>query len=448
MDVYRETFLHLQRSSSGTPMSSVARKRRIFSITWITYAGFYLCRKNLSVVMPLLHGSAGLNNLALANIVFGYSLLYVVGQFVCGPLSDRFGAKRVVGAGLVLIIISNLMMSLHASLLWLLVFACINGVGQSTGWSGLVKIMALWFDREDRGVIMAWWGTNYVFGGFIATAFAAWSVAQPWILLHLAWRRGFIFPAVILLFITIIFLFGMQERPGSEGSASAMPANAGFGLKDRSDWSDLATLLRNPALWMVSISYFFLELCRYALMFWLPLYLVERLKYNLQTSGYISSLYDLVGIAGAVLAGYISDRLLQSRRAPVSAIMLFGLGIVMLCQPALTQFGLAGVAVAISLAGVFSYGPDTLLSGAFVQDIGEAKAAATACGLVEGIGHMGSLFSPYVVVYVSGHYGWDRLFLIFAAAAFTSGMVLLPMWKLRPQEKSEVRIGSEAVQTT
>ena len=448
MDVYREISLHLQGSSSGASMSSAVRKRQIFSITWITYAGFYLCRKNLSIVMPLLHGSAGLNSLALANIVFGYSLLYVIGQFVCGPLSDRFGAKRVVGAGLVLIISSNLMMSLHASLLWLLVFACINGVGQSTGWSGLVKIMALWFDREDRGVIMAWWGTNYVFGGFIATAFAAWSVAQPWILLNLAWRRGFILPAVILLFITVIFLLGVQERPGTDGSASAVAANARFGLKDRSDWSDLAALLRNPALWMVSISYFFLELCRYALMFWLPLYLVERLKYNLQVSGYVSSLYDLVGIAGAVAAGYISDRLLQSRRAPVSAVMLFGLGIVMLFQPTLTQFGLAGVAVAISLAGIFSYGPDTLLSGAFVQDIGEAKAAATACGLVEGIGHMGSLFSPYVVVYVSGRYGWDRVFLIFAAAAFISGMVLLPMWKLRPQETTEVRIGSEAVQTT
>ena len=97
---------------------------------------------------------------------------------------------------------------------------------------------------------------------------------------------------------------------------------------------------------------------------------------------------------------------------------------------------------------MFSYGPDTLLSGAFVQDIGGARAAATACGLVEGIGHMGSLFSPYVVVYVSGHYGWDRLFLIFAAAAFISGMILLPMWKLRPREKSEMRIGSGVVQTT
>ncbi len=63
-------------------MSSVARNRQIFSSTWLTYAGFYLCRKNLSIVMPLLHGSAGLSSLALANIVFGYSLMYVIGQFV------------------------------------------------------------------------------------------------------------------------------------------------------------------------------------------------------------------------------------------------------------------------------------------------------------------------------------------------------------------------------
>lgn len=429
-------------------MTSVARKRQIFSITWLTYAGFYLCRKNLSIVMPLLHGSVGLNSLALANIVFGYSLLYVIGQFVCGPLSDRFGAKRVVGAGLVLVVVSNLMMSLHASLSWLLVFACLNGVGQSTGWSGLVKIMGLWFDRKDRGVVMAWWGTNYVFGGFIATAFAAWSVAQPWILLNLAWRRGFILPAIILLFITVIFLLGVDESPRAGEPESPAAINVGISSRDRSNWNDLAALLRNPALWMVSVSYFFLELCRYALMFWLPLYLVERLKYSLQVSGYVSSLYDLAGIIGAVLAGYISDRLLQSRRAPISAIMLFGLGIVMVCQPTLTQYGIAGVAIAISLAGVFSYGPDTLLSGACVQDIGEAKAAATACGLVEGIGHMGSLFSPYVVVYVSGHYGWDRVFLIFAVAAALSGMVLLPMWKLKPQEQNDVPIGSEVVQAT
>jgi len=27
---------------------------RVFAVTWLAYAGFYFCRKNLSVAMPLL----------------------------------------------------------------------------------------------------------------------------------------------------------------------------------------------------------------------------------------------------------------------------------------------------------------------------------------------------------------------------------------------------------
>jgi len=65
-------------------MSFSAGQRRTFGITWIAYAGFYLCRKNLSVVLPLLNNVSGLRSIDLANIVFGYSLLYAVGQFGCG----------------------------------------------------------------------------------------------------------------------------------------------------------------------------------------------------------------------------------------------------------------------------------------------------------------------------------------------------------------------------
>jgi sugar phosphate permease len=216
----------------------------------------------------------------------------------------------------------------------------------------------------------------------------------------------------------------------------------------RTDWSGVAVLLRKPSLWMVSMSYFFLELCRYALMFWLPLYMVTRLRYSLQASGYLSSLYELIGILGAVAAGYISDRFSQSRRAPVSAIMLCGFGIVLLFEPALSRYGLVGTAIAISLAGIFSFGPDTLLSGAGAQDIGEAKAAATASGLVDGIGHLGAIFSPYVVVCVSERFGWDRLFLVLAGAAFLAGAVLLPIWNLKPACQVVVPLEDEALQQT
>jgi sugar phosphate permease len=427
-------------------MSLSAGQRRIFAITWIAYAGFYLCRKNLSVVLPLLHSVSGLRSIDLANIVFGYSLLYAVGQFGCGPLSDRIGAKRVVGAGLLVVVASNLLMGAHASLLWLLVFACLNGAGQSTGWSGLVKTMAIWFRGDNRGIAMAWWSTNYVLGGFLATAFATWAVVQPWLLPQLGWRRGFLFPAMLLLAVTALFLLCAKDTPEREDLPVGMAIDPVELRADHTSWSILAALLCKPSLWMISMSYFFLELCRYALMFWLPLYMVSRLKYSLQASGYLSSLYELIGIGGAVLAGYVSDRFSQSRRAPVSAIMLCGFGVVLLMEPALASFGLVGTAVAISMAGVFSFGPDTLLSGAGAQDIGEPRAAATASGLVDGIGHLGAIFSPYVVVFVSEHYGWDCLFFLLAGAAILAAAALIPIWNLRPSMQIDSQIEKELLE--
>ena len=414
-------------------------KRRIFAITWITYAGFYFCRKNLSIVLPMLHGMPGMGNFELANIVFGYSLLYAIGQFGCGFLSDYFGPGRVVGTGLVLVVGSNIFMGLHASPLWLLAFACVNGVGQSTGWSGLVKMMASWFSSHQRGIVMAWWGTNYVLGGFLATAFATWAGAQHLIAPQLGWRRGFLFPAFILLIITVGFFVFAKDSPEELTGAAEAKGDTAAIRKDRSSWSDLAALLRSRSIWTIGSAYFFLELFRYALMFWLPFYMVNHLRYSLQTSGYVSSLYELAGIGGALLAGYVSDRFMQSRRAPISAIMLCGLGIVALGQLMLAEHGIFGTAIAVSLAGVLSYGPDTLLSGAAAQDIGEVKAAATASGLIDGIGHLGALFSPYLVVYVSGRYGWDRLFVVFAAAAFVAAAALIPVWNLRPAELQEAQ---------
>jgi sugar phosphate permease len=421
-------------------------QRRIFCITWLTYAGFYLCRKNLGVVLPLLNNVSGLQSIDLANIVSGYSILYAVGQFSCGPLSDRIGAKRVVGVGLLLVVGCNILMGLHASLFWLLVFACLNGAGQSTGWSGLVKTMAIWFQGQDRGIVMGWWSTNYVLGGFLATAFATWALVQPWLLPQLGWRRGFLLPALLLLAITGLFLIGVKESPTPAALPPRLQHDSILSRAEISDRSALATLLRKPSVWLLSIAYFFLTLCRYALMFWLPLYMVRSLKYSLGASGYLSSLYELLGIVGAVLAGYISDRYSQSRRAPVSAIMLSGFAVVLLVVPAMTKSGILGTSVAISVAGIFSFGPDTLLSGAGAQDIGNLKATATAAGLVDGIGHLGAIFSPYVVVFVSEHYGWDCLFFCLAGSAFLAGALLIPTWNLKPSIQTAGSLEVETLQ--
>ena len=145
---------------------------RIFALTWLAYAGFYLCRRNFSVVMPLLERDLGYSNFELANIIFGYSLFYSLGQFIFGPFADRFGGRLTVSLGLLLSIGVTVLMGFLPAMAILTVLCCVNGLGQSAGWPGLVKNMASWFRREERGVVMGWWTTNYVLGGFLATVFA------------------------------------------------------------------------------------------------------------------------------------------------------------------------------------------------------------------------------------------------------------------------------------
>jgi OPA family sugar phosphate sensor protein UhpC-like MFS transporter len=211
------------------------------------------------------------------------------------------------------------------------------------------------------------------------------------------------------------------------------------GQQDLWKFKDMLGLLSSGPLWTSGSSYFFLEMCRYALMFWLPFFLVNQMRFSLAQSGYLSSLYELVGVGGALLAGYISDRYMHSRRAPVSAVMLFGFGLVALLPALVPHPGFAMTAVGIGLAGLLTYGPDTLLSGAAAQDVGNGVSTATSAGLIDGIGHLGSLLSPYLVVLVSARYGWNMLFLIFAGAAFLSAFSLIPIWKLRPLDSEAAR---------
>ena len=56
-------------------------RRRIFAVTWLTYAGFYLCRKNFAVAMPILAEKLGSTTLDFATVIFIYSLFYAIGQF-------------------------------------------------------------------------------------------------------------------------------------------------------------------------------------------------------------------------------------------------------------------------------------------------------------------------------------------------------------------------------
>jgi sugar phosphate permease len=179
------------------------------------------------------------------------------------------------------------------------------------------------------------------------------------------------------------------------------------------------------------VSALLVKVTRYAFLFWLPLYLTERLGYRPDQAGYLSSVYELAGIGGALLAGYCSDRLFGSRRYPVVCLMLAGLAGACLLPPVLGRFGWTGTLIAIAAVGVTTFGPDSMLQGAAAQDIGGGEDAGSAAGLVNGVASVGQLLSPYLVAGVSSMWGWDALFGVFVGIALAASVISGLFWNHR-----------------
>ena len=406
---------------------------RIFIAAWIVYAAYYFCRKNFSVVMPMMARTSHYTNFDLANAVFVFSLAYAAGQFIAGALGDRFGGRLVGSAGGFVSAACTAAMAMTSSYQAILLLQIGNGLGQGCGWSSCLKVMGAWFARKERGTAMAWWGTCYVLGGFLATVFATFAATQVVLLPAMGWRPGFLFPAVVLAAGALWFALRTRNSP-PDVSLSAIAENEP--LTNQSANTDRWQAARTPEVWILAGMYFFLKITRYSLLFWLPLYLVQRMQYSEAQAGYTSSLFELVGFSGTLIAGYVSDRLLNGRRYPVGATMLFLLAAALLMHPVIGRLGPFAMASSISLLGILIYGPDLLMAGPAAVDAVSPRHAARAAGIVNGVGSLGQLISAYVVAVIVNRFGWDQLFTFFVLCAAAAGALLTLRWNKGVEEKA------------
>jgi sugar phosphate permease len=205
-------------------------------------------------------------------------------------------------------------------------------------------------------------------------------------------------------------------------------------LERANQWAGLREVTRNTAVNVIAAMYFTVKLTRYVFLFWLPYYMTERLGRDPGEAGYTSSIFELVGFLGVLLAGYLSDRAAEGRRFPVGAMMMFTLGALCLLHPSLAATGRWGNIIGIALIGMMTFGPDTLMAGAGIQDVVRREVIATAGGYTNAVGSLGQILSPLVASGVSRAYGWDAVFYLLAGVAAAGGAILATQWTFRRTE--------------
>jgi len=137
-----------------------------------------------------------------------------------------------------------------------------------------------------------------------------------------------------------------------------------------------------------------------------------------------------------ILAGFISDKLFKSRRAPPAVIMMLMLAATTFLYTEVSGLGKVENLVAIAILGFLLYGPDALISGVAAVDFGHGRASALAAGFVNGLGSIGGALSGVVVGYVSELYGWSSVFMIFSPLCVLGALLMTTLWNTTPETEA------------
>ena len=103
---------------------------RIFAVTWLSYAGFYFCRKAFGIVKPVLVEDYGFSNMQLAWCWGTYLTTYMFGQFLSSKLGQRYTCRRMLLGGMALSLFMNILIGFstygasdnQSVFIWLVVF--------------------------------------------------------------------------------------------------------------------------------------------------------------------------------------------------------------------------------------------------------------------------------------------------------------------------------------
>lgn len=416
---------------------------RVFWLLWTAYASYYLCRVNFAVAQPAILREFGTWTAAqVGTIPSVYALFYAAGQMINGTLGQRFGARRMMTAALLVASATNFAFSFASSYELMLVLWAINGYAQSAGWSLLVQTISNWNTSRRRGTIMGLISTCYQVGNVVS-----WLLAGLLCDSALGWRAAFWVPSLILLPVAAIFYAFLRDSPEEVGlppirddieQATQPTLQANVQTKYQG-WHTtrhvLLVTLANPVLWVLGIGYFCMNSVRYTFMNWTVQYMAEFHGKSIKGSAFMAIAIPLIGSLGALAAGWASDTIFGKRRAPVCAIMLAALAVI--C-PAFTLIPKGDWIIAtalLGLAGFMIYGPDMLMSGAATIDVSHPKAASIATGLTMCLGATGAIFSGRGIGWLKDISGgqWQLVFWVLSGISLLSALLMVSIWNTRPK---------------
>jgi sugar phosphate permease len=401
------------------------------SMLVLGYAGYYLCRSDYSVALPLIIAEMAARGIpvSVATIQMGSIasfgvLAYAFGKFLSGGLGDFLGGKRNFVLGMSGSVVFTILFALGGGLPIFTLAWIGNRLVQSMGWAGMVKLTSKWFSYSTYGTAMGIISLSYLFGDAASRQFMAILIASG-----IGWRGVFLTAGGTLAVLAALNQVLLKESPREVGHVepATNPLNIfreeGEKHKPASLTHLLKPLLGSGVFWLVCLLSFGFTIVRETFNIWTPTYFTQAVGLSDASAAASSALFPLFGGISVLAAGFLSDRLGNSGRAAIIfyGSLLSGIALLALANLKLGSFK-GGPILLVTAVAFLTLGPYSYLAGAIALDFGGKQGSATASGFIDGVGYLGGVLAGNSVARVSVAYGWKGAFTSLAAVAWLTSL--------------------------
>jgi len=415
-------------------------RKRIALTSFFGYVVFYLVRKNISVALPEIGKEFGYSNTELGVIGTALYVTYGIGKFVNGVLGDMANIRWFSAIGLFLSSLTAILFANAHSIFMLAFFWGLNGWFQSMGNPPFARAMCHWFTISERGTKFGIWSTCHQVGTWLIMVTGGWIVAQ------FGWRAIFYIPAVIGFVYSLVLVWGLRDTPESMGLPHVEKYKCDSAIDtteaEKLDMAEkqegffqifLKYVLLNKYVWLLGLINTCVYIVRFGTVDWMVKFLTEAKGANIEKGAVEASMIPLFGIAGMILAGWMSDKIFKARRAPATVIFFIGCAVATLAIFYTPKELVWLETLFIGLTGFFTYGPQFLIAGAAAIDFGSRRAAATATGFIGSFGYLGAVFSSLGSGIIVDRWGWVGGIYFWTAAAILGAALSAIMWNAKPK---------------
>jgi sugar phosphate permease len=291
----------------------------VLGTLWLVYFFVYFDRVAPAVVAPELMKAFGISAASMGLLSAAYFYPYAAMQIPSGILADFMGPRMAVTIFFIVAGIGTALFGLAQSYEWALVGRVMMGIGVAVVYIPIMKIQAQWFRPYEFATLTGILLTVGNVGALGAAAPLAAFVGMT------GWREAFYYlgaASVVLAALTYMFV---RNRPQDMGLPSLNEVD-GIVVTAEQQAADDAIGFKE-ALKMSVTNWNFRWLAVYAFAVYGPMmgfqglwavpYMMDILGFTKQVAANVVSWWAIGMIVGCPLSGYISDRIMKSRKKVV-----------------------------------------------------------------------------------------------------------------------------------